>query len=292
MLEEMRVLVLGGTGNVGAPLVAQLRGDGVDVVAAARRGGGEAGSISLDMTDAATLAEQAKGYQAVYLATPLGPEETDIGLAAVEALRSAGVRKIVYLAIHNLESMAEIPHFETKIPIKEAVLSEPGGVVLQPNFFFQNDLMAIPAIMGAGVYPLPIGTAGVWSIDAADIARAAANALLSDQWVGQAVPLCGPDQLTGPAIAANWAAAKGAPVDYGGDGIEPFIDAMRRNVPDFSDWMAHDFTVMMEVTQDRGCPSTAEDRTRSEAIVGQPLLSHPEFVTATLAQGQPQENTP
>ena len=284
----MRVLVIGGTGNVGKPLVAQLRASGIEAVAASRRGDRTTGdAVSLDMTDPAAVEAVARGFDAVYLATPLGPDETDIGLAAVAALRRAEVHKIVYLAIHNLEDMQDIPHFKTKIPVKEAVLADSHGVVLQPNFFYQNDLMAIPAITGPGIYPLPIGTTGVWSIDAADIARAAANALLKSDWDGQAVPLCGPEKLTGPIIAQNWSTVTGRPVSYGGDAIEPFIAAMRQNVPDFSDWMEDDFTKMMQVTQERGCPATAKDREQSLAIVGQPLVTHLQFVTTTL-----EENTP
>lgn len=281
----MRILVIGGTGNVGRPLVAQLRARGIDVVAASRRATpAAADEIALDMTDPAALEAAARGFDAAYLATPLGPDETEIGLAALAALGRANVKKIVYLAIHNLEEMQDIPHFKTKIAIKKAVLGNPQNVVLQPNFFYQNDLMAMPAITGPGIYPLPIGTAGVWSIDAADIARAAVNALTSSDWDGRAVPLCGPEKLTGPLVAQNWSTVIDRSVTYGGNAIAPFIAAMRQNVPDLTNWIENDFTKMMEVTQERGCPATAEDRATSEAIVGQPLRTHHEFASTTIKE--------
>lgn len=278
----MRVLVIGGTGQVGRPLVAGLKAAGVNAVAAARHA--NAGEICVDITDPAALQEAAQGFDAAYLTTPLGPDEAQVGEAAVAALRAAGVGKIVYLAIHNLELMREIPHFETKIPVKQAVLADPRGVVLQPNFFFQNDLLALPAIQGAGIYPLPIGTKGVWSIDVSDIARAALNALIRSDWDGSAVPLCGPDELTGPTIAKHWAAATGRDVIYAGNDIEPFIGVMRQNIPGLTDWMADDFAKMMAVTQRLGCAASDEDRAATLAIVGQQPLRHTDFVQQILKE--------
>jgi uncharacterized protein YbjT (DUF2867 family) len=144
--------------------------------------------------------------------------------------------------------------------------------------------MVIPALTGPGIYPLPVGSAGVWSIDVADIAQAAANALTRPDWDGQAVPLCGPEQLTGPSIAATWGAALGRPVHYGGDAVEPFIGAMRANIPDMTDWMANDFAVMMQVTQRVGCPASADDVAQCEAVVGRPLRRHADFVADTLKE--------
>ncbi|MBL0923790.1 MAG: NmrA family NAD(P)-binding protein [Sphingomonadaceae bacterium] len=280
----MRVLVIGGTGKIGRHLVHGLRAAGVEATAASRHP--EADGIALGMADAHAVEAAAKGFDAAYLTTPLGPDEGEIGTAAVAALRRAGVGKIVYLAIHNLEAMREIPHFETKIPVKQAVLSEASGVVLQPNFFFQNDLMALPAILDAGIYPLPIGTAGVWSIDVADIARAAVNALTGDGWNGRAVPLCGPQKLTGPMIAQNWSSATGRAVIYPGDDVAPFVAAMRAQIPGFTDWMANDFTLMMQITQRDGCPATEEDRAATEAIVGQKLIRHSEFAANALKENR------
>ncbi len=278
----MRVLVIGGTGKIGRHLINGLRVAGVEAVAASRHP--DTDGIALDLADAGAVEAVARGFDAAYLTTPLGPDEGEIGTAAVASLRRASVAKIVYLAIHNLEEMREIPHFETKIPVKQAILAEPSGVVLQPNFFYQNDLMALPVIRGAGVYPLPIGSAGVWSIDVADVARAAVRALTNDRWNGQAVPLCGPEKLTGPIIAHHWSEVIGRPIAYAGDDIEPFVAAMRQQIADFTDWMANDFRLMMQVTQRHGCPATDEDRAKTQAIVGQGLIRHSEFVATTIKE--------
>lgn len=280
----MRILVLGGTGKIGRQLVSRLRDAGVEAMPASRHPGPD--GLAVDLADPHKLASSARGFDCAYLTTPLGPEEAAIGVAAVEALHSAGVKKIVYLAIHNLEQLRAIPHFETKIPVKQTVLRNSCSVVLQPNFFFQNDLMAIQAIRYAGVYPLPVGSAGIWSIDVADIATAAANALLQDRWDGTIVPLCGPERLTGPMLAQNWADALGSDVRYGGDDIAPFIAAMRANIPDFSEWMTEDFEAMMRVTQHMGCQASDANIAATEAIVGRPLTRHKDFVHITVEENR------
>ncbi len=278
----MRILVFGGTGKIGRNLVANLAAAGAEAVPAARQAG--AGGIDLDLADAEAVARAAHGFDAAYLMTPIGPEETAIGLAAHEALVAAGLEKIVYLAIHNLEMLRRIPHFEAKIPIKQAVLARPRAVVLEPNFFFQNDLMVRSAITGPGIYPLPVGSSGVWSIDVADIARAACRALMQDDWDGTAVPLCGSERLTGPVLAANWSAALGRPVVYAGDGIDPFIGGMRASGIRMSDWMEEDFRLMMQVTQELGCPATAQDIAASTAIIGRAPRTHAAFAAATVEE--------
>jgi uncharacterized protein YbjT (DUF2867 family) len=206
----------------------------------------------------------------------------------VQALRRAGVGKIVYLGIMNLEPMRAIPHFETKLPIRDAVLADGRGVMIAANFFFQNDRMVLPAILQGGIYPLPIGSAGVWSVDTGDIASAAARALLVDDWNGRVVPLCGAEALTGPSIAATWEAAIGSPVRYAGDAVDPFLAMLGGHMPEWNAWVEHDFRLMMEVTQAQGCPATPDDIAAAAAIIGRPQRRYHDFVadlvqTATAA---------
>jgi uncharacterized protein YbjT (DUF2867 family) len=277
-----RVLVIGGTGTIGFRLTAILRARGAEAVVLARNPG--AGGLAVDTRDAEALEAAARGFDAAFLTTPLGADEGAIGIAATAALRRAGVERIVYIAIHNLEAMQAIPHFATKIPVKAAVLDGAGGTVLQPNFFFQNDLLALPAILHGGIYPMPIGHKGVWSIDAADIALAAANALIEDAGMGEAVNLCGPEELTGSGYAADWSEALGRSVIYPGDAIEPFLGAMQQAIPGLGAWELEDFRLMMEVTQAMGCPATPEDHAATRAILGRAPTTHRDFIADVLKE--------
>jgi uncharacterized protein YbjT (DUF2867 family) len=278
----MRTLIIGGTGKVGSAVMASLKAMGVEAIAASRHPSGD--GIALDMLDADAVRLVASGFDAVFFATPLGPDESTIGVNIVAALKQANVARIVYLGIMNLIAMREIPHFETKIPIRSAVL-EAGGTVIEANFFFQNDVMMLPAMMHGGVYPMPVGTGGVWSVDTGDIGHAVARALTMNDWAGQTVPLCGPDRLTGPEMAKTWSEVLGRPVAYGGDAIPPFLGMLSQNIPNWGAWEANDFEVMMRVTQSHGCTATPADIAASETIVGRPLRRYRDFVNA-LAKGK------
>jgi uncharacterized protein YbjT (DUF2867 family) len=269
----MKALVIGGTGKVGRVIVSDLRAAGHDARSAARNGS----DVTLDMRDAAAVEAAARGYDAAFFITPLGPDETEVGLAVHTALLAAGVQRIGYLAIHNLDALRAIPHFETKRPIRDAVLARAGGVVVAPNFFFQNDLLVLEPIKFAGVYPLPVGETGVYSVDVGDIGSAAARALLSSKWDGAMVPVCGAEKLTGPLLAADWSTALGKPVHYAGDDIAPLIAALSARIPNFGEWERNDFTMMMKVTQAMGCLATEADIALSRAVIGREPKTHLEF---------------
>lgn len=276
----MTILITSGTGTVGRATIAALAALETEAVAASRSPG--AGGIVMDLRDPASVEAGARGFDAVLLITPLGRDETAIGVNAVAALKRAGVGKIVQLAIMNLELLAEVPHFGTKIPIKTAVLASGPAVVLEPNFFMQNDRLVIGAIMN-GIYPLPTGSIGTWSVDADDVGRAAARALTMADWDGRAVPLCGPEKLSGPALAARWSTVIGRPVRYAGDAIAPFIAALEGAMP-LDDYVREDLATMMRVTQAQGCPATPEQRAASEGLIGRPPGTHAAFARNLVAR--------
>jgi len=239
------------------------------------------------MTDARAVEAAARGYDAAFFITPLGADESDIGLAVHAALVAAGVGRIGYLAIHNLDAMRAIPHFETKRPIRDAVLARDGGVVIAPNFFFQNDLMLLMPMQAMGVYPLPVGETGVYSVDASDIGRAAARAMMLGDWDGTMVPVCGTERLTGSSIAAHWAQALGRPVAYAGNEIAPFVSMLGVQIPGFGAWELNDFTMMLQVTQAMGCLATEVDIAASEAVIGRAPRTHLEFALSTVRKDVP-----
>jgi uncharacterized protein YbjT (DUF2867 family) len=271
------ILLIGGTGTVGTATAQALAAMGVSATIAARRPGPH--GLALDIARPETLAA-ARGHGTALLITPIGPDESEIGLAAVRALRAAGVTRIVYLAIMNLEAMRAIPHFEAKIPIEADLLADGRSTVIEANFFQSNDRMILPAILGAGAYPLPVGEAGVWSVAPADLGQACANALVDDRWAGRAVPLCGPERLTGPGLAANWADRLGRPVLYPGNAIDPFLAGLEARMP-LSPWLRHDMHAMLEVTQAMGCLASPAQQALSAELLGRPAIRHRDYI-ATL----------
>ena len=278
----MDILVTGGTGKIGGAATAALRAGGHRATPASR--GGQ-GGVALDLRDVNAVEEAARahGRDGALLVLPLGPDEGELGPKLVAALVRAGVRRIVAVGIQNAEAMREIPHFAAKLPMQRAVV-EAGGTVLACNWFQQNDLQALPAILHGGVYPLPVGSAGVWAVSTDDIAAAAVSALTGEGWAGREVPLCGPDRLGGEEFAANWSAALGRPVAYAGDDPEPFIAGMRTGMPGFDQWIEDDFRAMIRVTQAMGCPATPDDVAATAAIIGRAPARHRDFATGLARQ--------
>ena len=76
--------------------------------------------------------------------------------------------------------------------------------VLRPGYFFQNDAQLKAVLTGAGLYPSPIGKAGIAAVDVRDIADAAVVSLTTDGHTGKTYNLVGPDPLSGPSAAAIW----------------------------------------------------------------------------------------
>lgn len=278
----MNILVTGGTGKIGRATVAALRAGGHEATPASRGGDG---GIALELRDVDAVDRAARGRDAALLIMPLGPDEGELGPKLVAAMRRAGVGRIVAIGIQNAEAMRAIPHFEAKLPMQAAV-REAGGTVLACNWFQQNDLNVLPAILHGGVYPLPVGSVGVWAVSTDDIAAAAARALMEDGWGGREVPLCGPERLTGEAFAASWSGVLGRPIAYAGDDPEPFIGGMRANMPFFDPWIENDFREMIRVTQEMGCVATPDEVRQAEAIVGRPLTRHTDFAARAAAAGR------
>ncbi len=74
-----------------------------------------------------------------------------------------------------MEQFRDAPHFASKLAVENA-LREFGVpyTILRPGYYIQNDAMLKGALTGPGLYPIPIGTAGICAVDTRDIAEAAA----------------------------------------------------------------------------------------------------------------------
>jgi uncharacterized protein YbjT (DUF2867 family) len=64
--------------------------------------------------------------------------------------------------------------------------------ILRPGYHIQNDAKLKGAVTGAGVYPMPVGTAGICTVDVRDIAEVTAISLTADGPDGQTNDQVGP----------------------------------------------------------------------------------------------------
>lgn len=284
----MTILVVGGTGMVGAEAVRQLaaRGAAVRVMSrsperAAAQPKGVDGVVG-DLADPKSLPAAFTGASALLLITALDPAETRHGLAALEAAKAAGIRKVVYMTVHRLEDGRHIPHFASKLPVVEAIKdSRIAYALIEPNNFYQNDLWFEAAITRLGLYPQPLGPVGLNRVDVRDIAEAAANALTGPGHEGEAYPLVGPEALTGAMVAEAFGRRLGREVRYGGDDLDAWAEEARETMPE---WLVHDLKIMYRHFIQHGLLATDDELARCEEVLGHPPRAFEAFVTEAVAR--------
>jgi uncharacterized protein YbjT (DUF2867 family) len=267
----MKILVVGGTGTVGSEVVRQLkaRGESVFVLTrspehASKLPSGVTGVIG-DLLDPSTLGVFS-GMEAVFLLNPVSTTETFEGLAGVIGAGNAGVKRIVYLSVHDADKAPHLPHFGGKLGIEAAVkASGMQHTIVRPNNFYQNDIWMKEAIMNYGVYPQPLGSVGLSRVDVRDIGEASVLALTTDGHSGKTYNLVGPDVVTGESTAAEWSRALGKPVKYAGDDLEAWEAQQRAWLPPS---MLFDFKHMYAHFQKRGLKATAADVALQTNLLG------------------------
>jgi uncharacterized protein YbjT (DUF2867 family) len=277
----MKTLVIGGTGTVGTEVVSGLLKKGVQVrvmthssKALTQLPRGVEG-CKADLDDPASLSAAFEGVDRLFLLVPVGPNETNEGLCAVEAAMNAGVRKIVYLSVCMPEGSNVIPHFRSKRPVEDAIKAS--GIpftILRPNNFFQNDLKLKDAIMQNGVYPMPFGSKGLNRVDVRDIADCAVNALINPAPDNQVYDINGPDTLRGEDVASIYSKNLGWKVSYGGDDLDAWAKQAAGVIP--SSLLA-DYRIMYQYFQDHGMIAEKEELARMEKLLGHSPRSFNDF---------------
>src|SRR3569833_2560266 len=284
----MNVLVIGGTGAVGGEVIKSLRDRGVKLRCMSRFANklkslpaGVAPCVG-DLEKPGSLSMAFDGVDKVFLMTPLSRNETQLNQAAVEATKATGVRHLVYMSVAMPAGSEHIPHFQSKIPIEQAIKGAGCAyTLLRPNNFFQNDsLWCRAAFMSYGVYPQPIGSVGLTRVDIRDVAEAAANALTELGHEGAEYPLHGPDVLTGEAVAAVFGKHLGRPSYYAGNDLEVWSKQAQHMMPE---WMVKDLRDMYDYFQRHGLIASAQDMQIQRYI----LKRAPRSFAAIVAEVEP-----
>jgi uncharacterized protein YbjT (DUF2867 family) len=269
----MTYLVIGGTGTVGKDVVAGLLRHTDSTVRVLTRSQKHAqklpkGATAVigDLEDPNTYDEIFAGTDRLFLLNPVDLTELHQGLAAVNEAKRVGTQHVVYLSIHNAETIPNAPHFAAKIAVERA-LQESGlpYTILRPNNFYQNDHWYEDAIRTQGIYPQPIGTRGLSRVDTRDVAQAAVNAFTQSGHQNKTYALVGPDVLTGPDCAETYADLLGRNVQYGGNDLDAWQKQARAMLPE---WMAYDFRLMYAAFQENGLAATEAELKETRILLG------------------------
>jgi uncharacterized protein YbjT (DUF2867 family) len=220
-----KVMVLGATGDQGAPLVARLLEAGYRVTAGTRRpvpDFPELPTVPADITDPASLARAFDGQDALAMHLPF---EFDRAVAAshgrniAQAAQAAGLRKIVFntscfVADQDLDLSAHDGRRDIERALADTGIS---CVFIEPVVFMDNliRIWSKPSIVRRGVfaYPAAPGLKISW-ICLDDVAAYMVAALGTDRADGRHVPVGGPEALVGDEVAERLSEATGRPIRF------------------------------------------------------------------------------
>jgi uncharacterized protein YbjT (DUF2867 family) len=282
----MKILVTGATGNVGSEVVRSLRKRGAEVRAMVRK----PESVSFpsgvevaagDLTDPESIRAAVKGVDKLFLLNAVVADELTQALTTYGIAKRSGIKHVTYLSVYKADRFGDVPHFASKLAVENALLQF--GVpytILRPAYFFQNDLTLKPPLQQVGIYPMPIGTAGISAIDTRDVAEAAAVALSEQGHEGQTYDLVSSSQISGPGNAALWSKALGKQVNYTGHDFDAWEEQMSTQLPG---WMAYDMRTMLEGYVERGLASTDADVRRVTKLIGHAPRTYDAFVQEAAA---------
>lgn len=224
------ILVTTPTGQIGARVAERLLAAGVPTrvlvrdparLAPAVRAGAEVHTGSLDDVDA--LARALDGVEAAFLLVPPNYDAEDwpttyrrFGAVAAEAVRRAGVRRVVFLSSQGAHRSDLGPVSwlgEIEGALRDAA---PDVVALRPAYFFENTLAALPTIAGAGtIFGHFAPDLAFPQVATRDIGDVAARWLQDATWRGHHVAgVHGPRDLSMAELAAAAGEALGRPVAY------------------------------------------------------------------------------
>jgi len=283
-----KILVIGGTGKIGGEVLKELAKRDVQVRALVRKEGAalpEGVEVVVgDLLDPVSVEKALRGVDKLYLLNAVAPDELTQGLIAYGLARKNQLKQIVYHSVFKAEQFKDVPHFASKLAIESALKAfDIPFTIIRPNYFFQNDESLKGALMGAGIYPMPLGPIGVSAVDARDIAEAAAIALTSEGHLGKTYNLNGPDVLSGPMAASIWSELLGKGIRYPGEDMNAFEEQVRQKAPS---WSAFDIRMMFQGYLERGFVAQDGDVEALTTLLGHPPRDYKSFARETALKWQ------
>jgi uncharacterized protein YbjT (DUF2867 family) len=219
----MRVLMVGATGRHAHWVLRELTQRGVSVRALVRTGqradvarqNGAAEVAFGDLTEPASLRDALAGVDGVFHIGPAHTaNEAEMGVAMVDAARSAGVRKFVFSGVIHPSISAMTNHAAAKAPVEEALYSsELDFTVLQPARFMQNFERSWNDIVEHDRLAQPYSlSAKMCSVNYRDVAEVAALALTGSKLSYGTFELSAPGMQNGYQEAEILSEVLGRPI--------------------------------------------------------------------------------
>ena len=279
----MKVLAIGGSGNVGSEVVKELLKRQVQVDVLVRKEDAKipagAKAVTGDLLDPVSVKKALQGADKLYLLNAVTPDELTQGLIAYNLAKKLELKHIVYHSVFRVDRFKDVPHFASKFALEDAMREfNLPFTIIRPNYFTQNDLGLKDPLTKAGIYPMPLGPVGVSAVDVRDIAEAAAIALTTEGHAGKTYNLNGPDVISGLAAASIWSRALGREIKYAGHDMDSFEEQMRERGPA---WSAFDLRMMFQGYIERGFGAEDGDIEILTKLLGHTPRRYADFANET-----------
>jgi NAD(P)H-binding len=177
----MKILVTGGSGNVGKEVVYQLKSRQISFQVGVRNPANANAiegveTVQFDFLDPSTYAPAVIGGDAVFLLRPPAIANTKQTLNVfLDVAWVSGVSQVVFISVAGAGENQIVPHHA----VEQHLRSGPAGwTILRPGFFAQNigDAYRQDIVNDNRIF-LPAGSGRVAFIDVRDLAEVAVNAL-------------------------------------------------------------------------------------------------------------------
>ncbi|WP_206794868.1 SDR family oxidoreductase [Amycolatopsis sp. MtRt-6] len=202
---DVRILVTGGTGQLGSAVVARLRAADEEVRVLSRRAGPEV--VRGDLRTGRGIDSAVAGVDAVvHCATDYFGRETQLARTLIEAARWAGTPHLVYVSIVGVDRVP-LGYYRAKHETEQLFATSGLPYTIQRATQFHGLVRAI--LTGASRLPvLPVPRISFQPVDVRDVARRLTGQALADP-AGRAPDFGGPEILTVAELARALGEATG-----------------------------------------------------------------------------------
>jgi uncharacterized protein YbjT (DUF2867 family) len=215
----MKYLITGATGDVASRIVKQLLKREIrprvlvrDQAKAASLFGDRVDVVEGDLAEPSDLRRAFDGIESVYLVN-VGPEIPQRDEMAAVVAKEKGVTRIIKLSSLDVEHGLAIGAWHEKGETAIRATGVPYTFV-RPSGFMSNLLAWSNSIKHEGVVRSSAGDGHRPFIHSEDIAAVSVEALLSENYRGECLPLTGPESLTFGQVTEIIARAIGKPLEF------------------------------------------------------------------------------
>lgn len=229
-----KILILGGTGNIGFPLIKELQKQNVSIRVGLHNIKNEAKrfwgfknieTIHFDFLNPKTFDSALSGINKVFMVRPpqLADPKNDM-FPFLRAVKDDNVNQIVFVSLIGVDKNPVVPHHKIE---KEIVKLQIPHTFIRPSFFMQNlNTTHLQDIRDNHDLFIPAGNSKTSFIDTRDIAAVAAKSLTDPKYLNKALEITGEKALTYQEISKIMTDELGKKITYSKPSLLKFRKVM------------------------------------------------------------------